>query len=276
MTCILLYHRIANDGWRYSVSPDHFREQLDVLNSETDVITLREAVRESATCHSRLRVVITFDDGYADNVTYGWPLLSAHDMPATFFVISGSVGSTHEFWWDELEWLVSHGGGLTNAASYDDLHARLRRQGARIQRELLDALASSLHVPAYARPEKLPMSLTQLEHLSREGLAEIGGHSVRHPFFPALSLAEQETEIRGSKRELEEMTGRPVCSFSYPYGIYTRDTMRLVEQAGYARACKVGNVPLGQDHFFALPRLTPKDWNGEQFARHLREYRDQP
>jgi peptidoglycan/xylan/chitin deacetylase (PgdA/CDA1 family) len=49
--------------------------------------------------------VVTFDDGYADNLHAG-RLLQRYEIPATFFISSGFIGGSREFWWDELEALV--------------------------------------------------------------------------------------------------------------------------------------------------------------------------
>jgi peptidoglycan/xylan/chitin deacetylase (PgdA/CDA1 family) len=54
----------------------------------------------------RRAIVVTFDDGYADNLSNATPLLERFHIPATVFVTSGYVGSRREFWWDELEQLL--------------------------------------------------------------------------------------------------------------------------------------------------------------------------
>jgi peptidoglycan/xylan/chitin deacetylase (PgdA/CDA1 family) len=48
-------------------------------------------------------VVVTFDDGYANNLHNAKPLLEHYNIPATVFVTSGHIGQEREFWWDELE-----------------------------------------------------------------------------------------------------------------------------------------------------------------------------
>jgi peptidoglycan/xylan/chitin deacetylase (PgdA/CDA1 family) len=107
---ILLYHRVAelpSDPQLLCVTPQHFSEHLEHLRRHYRIMSLSELVR--ALKERRLpkhAVVITFDDGYADNLLNAKPLLEHYEAPATAFIVTGYVGSEHEFWWDELERLV--------------------------------------------------------------------------------------------------------------------------------------------------------------------------
>jgi peptidoglycan/xylan/chitin deacetylase (PgdA/CDA1 family) len=60
----------------------------------------------------RRAVVVTFDDGYADNLYTAKPLLERFEVPATIFVTTGYIGRDREFWWDELERLLLQPGTL--------------------------------------------------------------------------------------------------------------------------------------------------------------------
>jgi peptidoglycan/xylan/chitin deacetylase (PgdA/CDA1 family) len=107
---ILMYHRVARvdmDPWSLCVTPERFDRQLAWLGKHCRVVSLRQLVGELAGGELIERTVaITFDDGYADNLTNGEPLLARHGLPATFFLTSRAIGSAHEFWWDELERLL--------------------------------------------------------------------------------------------------------------------------------------------------------------------------
>jgi peptidoglycan/xylan/chitin deacetylase (PgdA/CDA1 family) len=108
---ILVYHRISDaalDPWSLSVRPDHFAEHLSVLQRSfhpTSLQTLSQSLREGRRVKPK-SVVITFDDGYADNLHNAAPLLERFDCPATVFIVSGALGSPREFWWDELASLI--------------------------------------------------------------------------------------------------------------------------------------------------------------------------
>ena len=103
-----MYHRIADerfDPWNLCVTPDNFAEQLDVLQStNVRVMHLHELAASLASGKIPKRsVVITFDDGYLDNLENARPVLDRYGIPATVFIASGFVGSEGEFWWDAME-----------------------------------------------------------------------------------------------------------------------------------------------------------------------------
>src|SRR6185312_15237537 len=54
---------------------------------------------------------------YADNLQVAAPLLAERGLPASFFIVSGTIGSGREFWWDELEGLLLRHDALTNPAT---------------------------------------------------------------------------------------------------------------------------------------------------------------
>ena len=107
---ILMYHRIYEaslDPWELCVSPKNFSEHLDHLNRHYRVLTLPQLVRFlKAGQLPKRAIVLTFDDGYVDNLWNAKPLLERFDIPATVFVATGYIGLKGEFWWDELERLI--------------------------------------------------------------------------------------------------------------------------------------------------------------------------
>jgi peptidoglycan/xylan/chitin deacetylase (PgdA/CDA1 family) len=118
---ILMYHRIAEvnvDPWGLCVTPQHFSEQLQVLQSKAHPMSLQTLVRAYQEGNLPQRAVaLTFDDGYADNLHGAKPLLEQYGIPATIFVTTGYVGREQEFWWDELEQLLLQPGRLPETLS---------------------------------------------------------------------------------------------------------------------------------------------------------------
>jgi peptidoglycan/xylan/chitin deacetylase (PgdA/CDA1 family) len=84
-----------------------------------------------------------------------------------------------------------------------------------------------------------PSQLAQLASISG---VEIGAHAVRHRRLDELEDHELADEVRLSKLHLEELTGRPIRSFSYPHGAYDGRVRRAVIAAGYHSAVAVKNA----------------------------------
>src|SRR5436305_2147582 len=68
-----------------------------------EIIGLDTALQRIAAPGERPFVVLTFDDGYRDNVEHALPVLENHAAPFTMFVTSGFADRTARLWWIELE-----------------------------------------------------------------------------------------------------------------------------------------------------------------------------
>ena len=89
----LMYHSVASGtgtpGWRYAVSMQRFRAQLDLLQGEGwHTHRLDELAAKPLPARS---VVITFDDGYQDNFV-AFNELARRGMKASWFVVSRDIG----------------------------------------------------------------------------------------------------------------------------------------------------------------------------------------
>lgn len=322
---ILLYHRVNDvptDPQLLCISPRHFEEHLQVLRRDYRPLRLRQAVE---TLHERCvpsRVVVTFDDGYADNLERAKPVLERLNIPATVFVATGYVGQDREFWWDELERLVLQPGmlpkklrlcvagktrrwDLGEAASYSEEAARQHQAWhvltehdpsprQRLYRTLyqwlytlsgaerdqvLGAIRRWGGVASGCRPSHRPLSAEGIMQLVDGGLIEVGAHTALHVVLSGQSRENQRSEILQSKTDLEELVGKPVTSFAYPYGgrsDYTRETIDVVREAGFTCACStIGGCASPRSDLFQLPRVLVRDWDGDRFADVLtRWFRD--
>jgi peptidoglycan/xylan/chitin deacetylase (PgdA/CDA1 family) len=93
---VLIYHHVDYGTSIYSVTPERLERDLQQLKgSGYQTITLaalRQYVEGRGTVPEKA-VVITFDDGFADQYTDAFPLLVRYGMTAVFFVTVGDVGS---------------------------------------------------------------------------------------------------------------------------------------------------------------------------------------
>jgi peptidoglycan/xylan/chitin deacetylase (PgdA/CDA1 family) len=98
------------------------------------------------------------------------------------------------------------------------------------------------------------MSWSEVEQISKAGVS-VGSHTVTHPRMSRLAEAEVEKELRNSRSELENRTGRAVDVFAYPYGDSTPPVRQAVARH-YRIACgtKLGFVSRDSDSI-ELPRI---------------------
>lgn len=200
---ILMYHRVAeidSDPWSLCVTPKHFAEQLEVVKSYGNAISLSE-LNSRLRQRQRLRksIVITFDDGYADNHWNARPLLEKYEIPAIVFVSTGCLGSTEEFWWDELERLLLQPGtlpeeltleiggakyrwALRDAARYSQEEYRKHRCW-RIERHKDPTCRHTLYRELYSHLKYLPVEeiKRQLEHMRNWARAGREGRPSNRP-----------------------------------------------------------------------------------------------
>jgi peptidoglycan/xylan/chitin deacetylase (PgdA/CDA1 family) len=257
---ILLYHRVAvpsYDPFHLAVSPARFRDQLEVLQSCCELVTLDEILDRPHT--SDPLAAITFDDGYADNLTVASPILSEAGIPATYFICTGALGSARGFWWDRLAnaiaaarepaaALAALGVGAVAAeiatpADRDraaiELADRLRALHPTVREEAVARVEDAV-LPAGGAPEACPvLDETGVRELAARPWSELGAHTEGHPALAYLSFDEQVEEIRRGVATLHSITGTWPRFLAYPFGTehdYNGDSIAAAGDGGFRAA----------------------------------------
>ena len=106
------------------------------------------------------------------------------------------------------------------------------------------------------------MSRSELRQWADRG-QEVGAHTVDHARLGTLEEGEARRQIADSKRQLEDMTGRAVSAFSYPFGSLNDRVVEVVRESGFASATTtVSARATGSEDPMRLPRFTVRrtDW----------------
>ena len=113
---ILEYHMINDtpdiDAKSYSIPPSDFNAQLDYLQQNGyNTITMQEFVlaREGKFNLPSNPIMLTFDDGYADNYEIMMPILRSHKMKAVVYVIANEIGKPGYLTIDQLREMQGRG-----------------------------------------------------------------------------------------------------------------------------------------------------------------------
>jgi peptidoglycan/xylan/chitin deacetylase (PgdA/CDA1 family) len=297
---VLCYHRLAEpafDPWSLCVAPRNFEQHLECVLRFGEPVSLSEisALRARRT-RSRPRIAVTFDDGYADNVLEGQPLLERFGIPVTIFLATGFVDSDRELWWDELEraimepkclpglldvnigarryrrTLPSHEGDI-RAQLYEDLYWLIRPLEPKVRSDVLAEVLAWAGTETKVRPDHRLLSSAEVRQASATGHVTFGAHTRFHPVLALLAGDEQRAEVAGSRADVEGMTGEPVVAFAYPHGRvadYTSETVEIVRAAGFNQAFTTNPGPVTTTaEQFELPRVCVENLDAATFRRML-------
>ena len=119
---IVYYHRVlpkeimknlaVNDNF---INTETFERQLELFSRKYHCVTdidIAQSIKNGSRLDPR-SVCITFDDGFADNYKYVFPLLEKYGLRAVFYIATSKIRLNErnkEFMsWEELKELVSHG-----------------------------------------------------------------------------------------------------------------------------------------------------------------------
>jgi peptidoglycan/xylan/chitin deacetylase (PgdA/CDA1 family) len=96
-------------------------------------------------------------------------------------------------------------------------------------------LPATLYAPSHLLGTPGYMTRAQLLEMDAAGVT-IGAHSRTHPDLRACAPGELDSEVRGSKEDLEDLLGKPVTSFAYPTGLLDDRVVAAVGAAGFTSA----------------------------------------
>jgi len=201
---ILMYHRCVEAPKGVStpsvnVTPRRLRKQLRGLLDRGFVAwTLRQALAayEQSRPIPENVFVVTFDDGYENNLLYALPVLEELNVPATFFIATAYLDSDQPYPFDNWD------------------------------------VAGSSRVPA---DSWRPLTTAQCRELGEHPLVELGAHTHTHGAFAGRTEAFRR-DLAINLDILRETFGIENPTFSFPFGLTTPAMIDAAEKAGVACA----------------------------------------
>jgi peptidoglycan/xylan/chitin deacetylase (PgdA/CDA1 family) len=295
-TLILCYHRITEgveDPFHMCVGPDNFATHLEEMSRARAPSTLADVSVPTR----RPKVVVTFDDGYRDNLTNALPIAESKGVPITVFVTSGILGNHNGFWWDRLGMLLRarppHVREIDLPVGARTVRVPLGSSGIRadldaVRRHLLplrvpeieralDAVSEQWHVGSAPPPDARTLTPDELLQLAASDTATIGAHTVDHVLLRDRPVREQQDTISRSKAELEQSIAQTVSHFAYPFGRrgqFDDHSVHAVRSAGYDTACTTipGTARSSTDPY-RLPRRLVMDWGRLRFRAQMQRWK---
>lgn len=290
---VVLYHRVATlerDTLKLAVTPENFELHIKWLKGKYNILPIDE-LNGIITAKKKIpanSLLITFDDGYADNYLEALPVLEAYQAPAVFFFTTSKLGTSDEFWWDELDRLVFSSEKLPDEIRIDDgtvvnsndrtsvfrQHHDLLKYSTPVKRNLvLENLRDQIKDNTGSRASHRIMTIDELGKFSSSPFVTIGAHTVNHISLGNKELSEQRFEMIESKKQLENIIRKPVDYFAYPYGTtkdFSSTTIQLAEEAGYKLSfVNYHGFATANTHPHKIPRILVRNWDIDEYARQL-------
>ncbi len=272
---VLMMHRVrpARDAAfqpnrHLEITPDFLDRVLGRLRARgIPVVPLEEAAARLAGPRAPERIaVLTFDDGYRDNLEQAAPVLRSHGVPFTVFVSSGMVDGRANAWWMALEEMLAAaealdarpaGLGILRAgdpvrkrAAFEAVSTALWRLGEAGRDVAIREIARrhGHDIPAMLAREMMDWS--EARRLAADPLCRIGGHTTGHAALAMLDEAAARAEIAEDLARIEAETGVRPTTFAYPYGcrraVGPREP-RLLEGLGIGAAVTTAPGLVGPD-----------------------------
>lgn len=79
------------------------------------------------------------------------------------------------------------------------------------------------------------LSAAEIRQLDAAGM-DVGAHTRSHAVLPELGASALESEVAGSRSDLEQVLGHPIYWFAYPFGEFTQRVVEAVRSAGFLLA----------------------------------------
>lgn len=277
-----------------------FREQIAFMKSNFNIVTM-EQVLEAISTKEKLpekALLLTFDDGYADNYNVALPILEEYGVQGSFF-IPGKTFMTHQLLdVNKIHYVLAsaniynlvedlkkemdyYRGQEFQYASTEELFAKYavasrfdiketvfvkQMLQTVLPEKLRNIISSKLFAKYVGVTEEqlayeLYMSEEQIRTMKRHGMF-IGIHGYDHYWLGNLPVEQMENDIFLALDALDEFVNRKQWVMNYPYGNYNKDVLAYISKQG---AClglttEVRLADIDKDNPLELPRLDCNDF----------------
>lgn len=230
---ILMYHSLQKDSkmqGTYVISPDDFERDMKYLKDKGYTsVTFQQLLEfvEKGTPLPEKPIMITFDDGYYNNILYGSPILKKYGFTA---VISPIVSCTQEY--SNMEKISP----VYGCAGWEELKTALEDKTFTVENH-----SYNLH------------SLK-----GRKGISKLSGET-----YESYKSTVGGDILKAQNLIYENLGFKPIC-FTYPYGAYDDYSQQLVKELGFSASMictEKLNIITGSSSLYNLGRyiVTPEN-----------------
>lgn len=295
---ILLYHRVEDletDPQLLAVSRENFDKQIAYLSENYNLLTIEqfENILINKKRFPKKSVIITFDDGYADNYLNALPILEKYNAQALFYIATHTLNTSNEYWWDAVERIVLLSNSPNqfffelNEVRYDFTNFNENERQAfyktilikfkqlkPIERDQNIRKLAQIFNMTEPRETHRAMTFEELKEMDQSKSAIIGAHTHRHPSLSTLTKKEQYDEVKLSKDILEKLLQKKITHFSYPFGTrsdFNKESLEVVAELGFDFvAANYPNVVTRASSRLKFNRIIVRNWKIFDFKQRIK------
>lgn len=245
---VLSWHRVANglgpgfDPGVVDANPEQFDRQVGIMKQHFSLIDIAALLkyREEGCPLPPNPALLTFDDGYRENVSVVLPILRKHNAKAVFFISTGYMEERKLFAWELIHALTARSKRSDFHITYPaPVHVVLGDDRARLAAARILVHASRTHrsidwkrffaelkkacevdwseETERAIADELILDWDGVRTLVDAGM-DVQSHGHSHNLYPFISEEEVLRDASISRQLLEAHTGLPQVAIAYPAG----------------------------------------------------------
>ena len=244
---VVMYHHILPMGGGLAVRPEIFADHLAALRSNGwNTLSGKEFLHllQSGNIPGKT-VLLTFDDGFADNYVYAYPILKQYGMKAVLFVASSFIENAD-----------------MNRESFVPLpHSEVWK------------LAFS------ERRSEVMCTWNELREMEESGVFDIQSHGHSHnipQFINEKKYSDIKDDLSAGKKMLEEMLSKNVLHLAWPKGKYDDKTIEIASELGFKALYTTTRGHNIKNNLKMLNRLPAKNKKGGWLINKMRIYSSIP
>jgi len=244
---IFLFHGVINKhenpvrnyNLKHLLASD-FQQLISKLNERGNAIALDQLISPHNLIPSN-SFVITFDDGFENNLSVAAPILKELNTPATFYITTDFIENNHMSWIDQIDYAVeetretkiqlSFFNEIISLNSFNEKIELLKKIRKLSKESKIFFLEKEQHIQEIFHVTKVPftkslstpidkkMNWEEVNKLGSNSLFTIGGHTHTHPIMSYLNQENLDFEIDHCLNLLSRKGQlRNLTHFSYPEG----------------------------------------------------------
>ncbi len=255
---IVMYHGIdLKEETRFNqrfFSKGNFEQQISAFRKHFHILSHQDLMDNNLS-DSKLNVVITFDDGYLNNLTYAVPVLEKYDAHAYFFITGVGSLSPDILWADAIDIVSKYaqqgstlelkgiqfeldGVEFVNKDTLQNVKTFVKQSNVAGYAEKEHIVNQLLSLYDFRKEKELNdywqlMNDEQIKMMSGSKCVTIGSHGFYHNNLGSLSNTDAVQEVLRSKKYLEGIIQKEVSTIGFPDGSYTTDLNDTLLQEGF-------------------------------------------